>query len=235
MYKRVLLKLSGEALRSETESLDFAVIERTAAQLARAARLGVEIGLVVGGGNIWRGRSSGEMERSLADQMGMLATCINALALQDTLQRQDKENPVKCAVLSALEMPRVCETFTKRRAEELLQTGHIVLFACGTGHPYFSTDTAAALRAAEIKADVLLLAKNVDAIYSADPNKDKNAVRYAKLTYRQVIEQGLQATDMTAITMCAEQSIPLRAFGLKEENAVFRAITGEEMGTWISK
>ena len=230
MYNRVLLKLSGEALSAPGETLSFDVIEKTAAQLAQAARLGVGIGVMVGGGNIWRGRSSGEMDRCRADNMGMLATAINALAMQDALLRMN----ASCTVLSAVEMPRFCDTFTARSAHALLEKGHILLFACGSGHPYFSTDTAAALRAAEIGADVLLLAKNVDAIYSADPKLDTAAVRYETLTYREVIEKDLRATDLTAITLCREQNIPILAFGLKEENSILRAVKGERIGTLIS-
>lgn len=229
MYRRVLLKLSGEALSTAEESLSFDVIEQTAAQLKEAAGLGIEIGVVVGGGNIWRGRSSGEMNRSRADQMGMLATAINAIALQDTLLRKG----VNCTVLSAVEMPRFCNSYTAREAERLLADKHIVIFACGTGHPFFSTDTAAALRAAEIGADVLLLAKNIDAIYSADPKIHKNVIRYDRLTTKEVIDKQLQATDLTAITLCAEQHIPILAFGLKEESSIVRAMKGEHIGTLI--
>ena len=230
MYERVVLKLSGEAVSSGQEPLNFDIMEETARQLMQAASLGVQLGVVFGGGNIWRGRSSGEMDRNRADHMGMLATAINALAMQDTLLKLG----VKATVLSAVEMPRFCETYTARLAQELLHQGHVLLFACGTGHPYFSTDTAAALRAAEIGAQALLLAKNIDAIYSADPKKDPSAVRYTRLTYHEVIEQNLQATDMTAITLCCEQNIPILAFGMKEENSIVRAVSGEEIGTLIS-
>ncbi len=230
MYQRVLLKLSGEALCTPGEPLNFDVIAHTAKQLRQAAQLGVEIGVVLGGGNIWRGRSSGEMDRNRADHMGMLATAINAIAMQDALIRLG----VACTVLSAVEMLRFCETFTARSAQELLGKGHILLFACGSGHPYFSTDTAAALRAAEIGADVLLLAKNVDAVYSADPKLDPSAVRYERLTYREVIEQNLHATDLTAITLCREQGIPILAFGLKEEDSILRAVRGDCIGTLIA-
>ena len=230
MYQRVLLKLSGEALSSPGEPLDFSIIEKTAQELKKAAALGVQMGVVLGGGNIWRGRSSGEMDRNRADHMGMLATTINSIAMQDTLSRMG----VPCTVLSAVEMHRFCDCYTAREAEEKLSQGHVVLFACGSGHPFFSTDTAAALRAAEIGADVLLLAKNIDAIYSADPHVDPRAVRYTRLTYQQVIEQNLKATDLTAITLCREQNIPILAFGLKEENSIMRAVQGEELGTLIT-
>lgn len=231
MYQRVVLKLSGEAISSGSEPLSFDIMEQTARQLKEAASLGVQLGVVFGGGNIWRGRSSGEMDRNRADHMGMLATAINAIAMQDLLLKLN----VPCTVLSAVDMPRFCETYTARLAQKLLQEGHVLLFACGTGHPYFSTDTAAALRAAEINAEALLLAKNIDAIYSADPKKDPSAVRYTRLTYRQVIEQNLQATDMTAITLCKEQNIPILAFGMKEENGIVRAVRKEDIGTLISR
>ena len=231
MYQRVVLKLSGEAMSCGSETLSFDVMEETAKQLAEVHSLGVQLGVVFGGGNIWRGRSSGEMDRNRADHMGMLATAINAIAMQDLLLKLN----VPCTVLSAVEMPRFCETYTARLAQELLQKGHVLLFACGTGHPYFSTDTAAALRAAEIGAEALLLAKNVDAVYSADPKVDQNAVRYTRLTYRQVIENNLQATDLTAVTLCKEQDIPILAFGMKEENSILRAVRGEEIGTLISR
>ena len=231
MYQRVVLKLSGEAFSSGTEPFCFDIMEQTARQLAEAASLNVQLGVVLGGGNVWRGRSSGEMDRNRADHMGMLATAINAIAMQDLLLKLN----VPCTVLSAVEMPRFCETYTARLAQELLQKGHVLLFACGTGHPYFSTDTAAALRAAEINAEALLLAKNIDGIYSADPKKDSSALRYTRLTYRQVIEENLQATDMTAITLCKEQNIPILAFGMKEENSIVRAVSGEDIGTLISR
>lgn len=231
MYKRVLLKLSGEALSAPGEALDFAVIENTAKQLAAVAKSGIELGIVLGGGNIWRGRSSGDMDRSRADHMGMLATAINSIAMQDALLKCG----VPCTVLSAVEMERFCDSYTARGAKEKLEAGHVVIFACGSGHPFFSTDTAAALRAAEIGADVLLLAKNVDAIYSADPNLDPNAVRYTHVSYREVIEKNLKATDLTAITLCREQGIPIVAFGLKEENSILRAAGGEAIGTLIEE
>ncbi len=231
MYQRVVLKLSGEAMSSGREPMSFDVMEETAKQLAKVSSLGVQLGVVFGGGNIWRGRSSGEMDRNRADHMGMLATAINAIAMQDLVLKLN----VPCTVLSAVEMPRFCETYTSRRAQELLQKGHVLLFACGTGHPYFSTDTAAALRAAELNAEALLLAKNIDAVYSADPKVDQNAIRYTRLTYRQVIENNLQATDLTAVTLCKEQNIPILAFGMKEDNSILRAVRKEEIGTLISR
>lgn len=226
MYKRVLLKISGEALSSESAALCQETIDRTAATIARLHQRGIEIGIVVGGGNIMRGRSAGNMNRNRADHMGMLATAINALALQDALERQG----VPCAVLSAIAMHRICDEYTARDAHRLLAQGKVVIFACGTGSPFFSTDTGASLRAAEIHADVLLLAKNIDAVYSADPNKDPSAVPYAHLTYGRVISENLQATDITAITMCREQHIPIHVFALSKILDVF---DGEATGTVI--
>lgn len=226
MYHRVLLKISGEALSSETAALCAETIDRTAATIAELHRRGVEIGIVVGGGNILRGRSASHMERNRADHMGMLATAINALALQDALEKLS----VPCAVLSAIDMHRICAEYTARDAHRLLSEGVVVVFACGTGSPFFSTDTGASLRAAEIRADVLLLAKNIDAVYSADPRRDPSAVPYAHLTYDRVVAEHLQATDLTAITMCQEQHIPIHVFALDKILDVF---DGKDMGTVI--
>ena len=227
LYQRVLLKISGEALSSERETLCAETIERTANRLATLKRRGVEIGVVVGGGNIMRGRSATNMERNRADHMGMLATTINALALEDALERQG----VDTVVLSAIDMPKFCDSYTSRAAKVNLSEGRVVIFACGSGCPFFSTDTAAALRAAEIGADVLLLAKNVDAVYSADPKTDPNAVKYDTLTYDKVIADELHATDLTAITLCREQRIPIHVFALDEILDVF---DHENIGTQIS-
>ncbi len=227
MYQRVLLKISGEALSSDTETLCGETIARTAGRLAALQRRGVEIGVVVGGGNIMRGRSAKDMERNRADHMGMLATTINALALEDALERQG----VDAVVLSAIDMPKFCDSYTSRAAKVNLSEGRVVIFACGSGCPFFSTDTAAALRAAEIGADVLLLAKNVDAVYSADPKLDKDAVRYSTLTYDKVIGDNLHATDLTAITLCKEQHIPIHVFAL---DAILAIFDNEGIGTYIS-
>jgi len=228
-FKRILLKLSGEAMGGAGKTIDFDAVEHTAAQLVSLQKLGVETGVVLGGGNIWRGRSSGDMDRNRADHMGMLATVINSLAVQDAVEAQGG----KCSVLSAVEMQRFCETFSAREANARLKNGEIVIFAAGSGSPFFSTDTAAALRAAEIGADALLLAKNVDAVYSADPVKDPNAVRYSHLTYDEVISQDLKATDMTAITLCREQKIPILVFAMKESENILKAVQGGDVGTLI--
>ena len=226
MYKRVLLKISGEALSSESQTLCAETIHKTAEMIRDLHGMGIELGLVCGGGNIMRGRSAGDMERNRADHMGMLATAINALALQDAIEKLG----VPCTVLSGIAMNRICDEYTARGAQKLLAEGQVVIFACGTGSPFFSTDTGAALRAVEIHADALLLAKNIDAVYSADPRKDQNAVRYSHLSYLKVIEDNLQATDITAITMCRDNKMPIRVFALDKILDVFN---GAETGTVI--
>lgn len=227
MYHRILLKISGEALSSENAALCRQTISATAEKLVKLQQRGIQIGVVVGGGNILRGRSAEGMERNRADHMGMLATAINALALQDALEARG----ASCVTLSAVEMQRFCDTYSARAAKAHLEAGRIVIFACGSGSPFFSTDTAAALRAAEIDADVLMLAKNVDAVYSADPKIDPNAQRYQRLTYDKVIADDLHATDLTAITLCKEQHIPIHVFALEEILSVFEK---EGIGTFIS-
>ena len=226
MDKRVLLKISGEALSTSERPVCFEKIEKTAADVKMLHDAGIQVGIVTGGGNIMRGRDAEAQDRSRMDNMGMLATAINALALQDCLIRLG----VPTVVMSAVAMHRFCEEFTARGAVEALESGKVVLFAAGSGCPYFSTDTAAALRALEIKADALLLAKNVDAVYSADPKKDPNATRYSHLTYRKVLADNLQATDLTAITLCREQNMPILVFALKE---IGRVAAGESVGTRI--
>ena len=211
-YKRVSLKLSGEAMGGG-KTIDFAAVAAIAREIKTLVEAGVEVGVTIGAGNIWRGRSGGSMDRNRADQMGMLATTINCMAMEAAL----KEEGVETLVLSTLHM----------------RQGKVCLFACGTGRPFFSTDTAAALKAAEVYADALVLAKNVDGVYNADPNKDPSAVRYSHLTYQQVIEQNLQATDLTAITLCKEQKIPVVVCALKDEGAILRAINGQDVGTVI--
>lgn len=233
-FKRVSLKLSGEALgyddaaRARTGALDFAKIEAVAEQLAAIREEGIELGVTLGGGNIWRGRSGGA-DRSRADHMGMLATLINALGMQDVLEKRG----VPCTVLSALNAPLAAESYSPRAAKAAFEAGHIVIFAGGSGCPFFSTDTAAALKACEIGADALLLAKNIDYVYSADPRKDKNAVAYTHLSYDEVVGRKLQATDLTAITLCRENAIPIVAFGLAGEGNLLRAARGEAVGTRI--
>ena len=230
IYKRVMIKLSGEALAGKLgHGIDQSVLSAVTDQIIAVRNLGVEIGIIVGGGNFWRGKQGTEMDRSTADHMGMLATVINALAIQDALER--KGAPVR--VQTALTITRVAEPYILRKAMSHLHKGRIVIFACGTGNPYFTTDTAAALRAAEIDADILLLAKNVDGIYDSDPRLNPDAKKLSSITYREFIEKNLRAMDATAITMCMENNIPVLAFGLFEKDALLRAVTGKQIGTII--
>ena len=231
-YKRVMLKISGEALSgSNGFGFDFDVVGRIAREVKTLVDMDVEVGLVVGGGNIWRGRTGEGMDRTTADHMGMLATCINALALQDALEGIG----VLTRVQTAIEMKEIAEPFIRRRAVRHLEKGRVVIFGAGSGNPYFSTDTAAALRAAEIEADVILLAKNVDGVYDKDPNKFADAKKYDKLTYMEVIEQGLQVMDTTATTLCMDNNIPILVFGISDEGNIKKAIKGEKIGTIVSK
>ncbi len=231
MYKRVLIKLSGEALAGEKGyGIDMQVLEKVATQLGDVYNSGVEMGIIIGAGNIWRGRQGTNMERSTADHMGMLATVLNSLALQDVLEKKG----IPTRVQTALTITRVAEPYILRKALRHLEKKRIVIFACGTGNPFFSTDTAAALRAAEIGAEAILLAKNVDGIYDSDPKKNPNAVKFDEISYMQVIEKGLSAMDTTAITLCMENKIPIIAFGLNEENSILRVSQGEKIGTIIN-
>ncbi|ACA54606.1 UMP kinase [Clostridium botulinum] len=230
-YKRVMLKLSGEALSGEKGfGFDFDFTKEISEQIKKLVDMGIEVGAVVGGGNIWRGRSSSEMDRTTADYMGMLATCINALALQDSLEQLG----VNTRVQTAIEMKEIAEPFIRRRAMRHLEKERVVIFASGTGNPYFSTDTAAALRAAEIEADVILLAKKVDGVYDKDPHKYDDAKKYNKLSYIEVLEQGLQVMDSTATSLCMDNDIPILVFGLDEPCNIIKAVTGEEIGTLVS-
>lgn len=230
-YKRVILKVSGEALSGKNGfGFDFDIVGRIAREVKDLVEMDVEVGLVVGGGNIWRGRSGEGMDRTTADHMGMLATCINALALQDSLEALG----VMTRVQTAIEMKEIAEPFIRRRAVRHLEKGRVVIFAAGTGNPYFSTDTTSALRAAEIEADVILLAKNVDGVYDKDPNKFADAKKYDTLTYMEVIEQGLQVMDTTATTLCMDNNIPILVFGIGEEGNIKKAISGEKIGTIVS-
>lgn len=229
-YKRVIIKLSGEALAGKNgNGIDETILSQVVDQIIAVKNLGVEIGIIVGGGNFWRGRQGIEMDRSAADHMGMLATVINAIAIQDALERKG----VPTRVQTALTITRVAEPYILRKAMSHLCKGRVVIFACGTGNPYFTTDTAAALRAAEIGANVLLLAKNVDGIYDSDPKLNPNAKKLKEVSYKDFIAQGLKAMDTTAITICMENKIPVLAFGLFEENALMRAVSGDDIGTII--
>ena len=236
-YKRVLLKVSGEALGEKTVQgdgfgLDFAKMNEVAASIKSCVDMGVQVGLVIGGGNFWRGvkNGSGKMQRSHADSMGMLATVMNAIAVADVLE----QHGLDARVLTAVEMNKFAEYFTRDLANRYLNEGKVVLFAAGTGNPYFSTDTGAVLRGVEIEADAILMAKNVDAIYSADPKKDPNAIRYTDLTYAKVLEDGLKATDVTAMALAMDNNMPMVCFGLGEENSIIRVVRGEKIGTTVT-
>ncbi|WP_097025506.1 UMP kinase [Clostridium peptidivorans] len=231
-YKRIMLKLSGEALAGEKGyGIDFEVAQRIAQEIKYLVDMGIEVGAVVGGGNIWRGRNGNGMDRTTADYMGMMATCINALALQDSLEQMG----VNTRVQTAIEMKEIAEPFIRRRAMRHLEKGRVVIFAAGTGNPYFSTDTTAALRAAEIEADVILLAKKVDGVYDKDPHKYSDAVKFDKLTYIDVLEKGLQVMDSTATSLCMDNNIPILVFGLESPDNIKKAIMGEKIGTIIFK
>ena len=231
-YKRVLLKLSGEALTEKGKGiLDFDFIANIAAVLKRCREAGVEIGVIVGAGNIWRGRQGGSMDRRQADHMGMLATAINALALQDVFRSAGLD----AVVMSAVEMKAFAETFTVNSANAALAKGKTVIFACGLGQPFFSTDTAAALRAAEIGADAVLMAKNIDGIYNADPKVDPNAKRYDSITYKEVLDKELRALDLSATTFCMENNIRCYAFALDDPDNIYRVVMGEHIGTELHR
>ncbi len=230
MYKRVLLKLSGEALAGASGTgIDPATVDRVVNQLVELSKQKVQIGIVVGGGNFWRGRQGVAMNKVTADHMGMLATIMNSLALQDAIEKKG----VHTRVQTALSIPEVAEPFILRKALHHFECGRVVIFACGTGNPYFTTDSGAALRAAEIKADVILMAKNVDGVYDSDPKTNRNAKKFDKLTYMDVINKNIAVMDFTSVTMCMENKIPIVAFGLAEENSIIRAASGEKIGTII--
>ncbi len=231
-YKRILLKLSGEVLAgAEGKGLDFDTVTTVCKVIKECADMGTQIGIVVGGGNFWRGRSSGEMDRPRADQMGMLATTINSLALQDTLEQLG----VKAQVLTGLLMPQIGEIFTKRKAVEYLNDGNVVIFGCGTGNPFFSTDTAAALRAAEIDAEIIFKATNVDGVYDKDPNKFADAVKYDELTHSEVLSKGLKVMDSTAASLCRDNGISILVFNLDKPENIVRALQGENIGTVVKE
>ncbi|MBF0582660.1 MAG: UMP kinase [Magnetococcales bacterium] len=229
--RRVLLKISGEALMGDGVAIDSRFLDRLAAELKEVHDQGVQLALVVGGGNIFRGVSSGAlgMERSSADHMGMLATVINALALQNALEKIG----LTVRVQSAITMPQVAEPFIHRRAVRHLEKGRVVIFAAGTGNPFFTTDTAASLRAAEIHADMLLKGTKVDGVYSADPKQDAQAMRYDRLSFDEVLAKGLKVMDLTAITLCRDNRIPILVFSILEPGALAAVIRGENRGTQI--
>lgn len=231
-YKRILLKLSGEAISGKDGNIiDFDFVNEIGKVLKKCTAVGVQIAIIVGAGNIWRGRQGGKMNRVRADHMGMLATTINALALQDAFEQLE----LKTKVMTAVNMQSFADTFTARDAIKSLEEGQIVILGGGTGSPYFSTDTAAALRAAEIEADAILMAKNIDAIYSADPKCDPTAIKYDEITYKEVLDKQLKALDLSATTFCMENDIKVCAFGLKDPENIYRVVIGEKVGTEIHR
>ena len=231
-YKRVLLKLSGEALAGEKKTgINPEVLGSICDKVKELVDLGVEVGIVVGGGNFWRGRFGHDMERTTSDYMGMLATAMNGLALQDTLEARG----VYTRLQTAIEMREVAEPYIKRKAWKHLEKGRVVIFSCGTGNPYFTTDTAAALRAAEIEADAILVGKTIDAVYSADPKVDPNAERFDEITYLDILNKDLKVMDSTAISLCRDNQIPLVVFGIDDPSNMVKAVQGDKIGTYVGE
>lgn len=231
-YKRILLKLSGEALAGDKKmGIDYDVVVAICNSIKRSVELGAEIAIVVGGGNFWRGRSSGEMERTRADQIGMLATVMNALAVADALEQMG----VEVRVQTALSMQQVAEPYIRNRATRHLEKGRVVILACGTGNPFFSTDTASALRAAEINAEIVFKATMVDGVYDKDPHKYSDAKRYDTLTFSRVLADHLQVMDSTAATMCRDNDLPLLVFDISDPDNIVRALQGEPIGTLVTE
>ncbi len=229
-YKRVLLKLSGEAIGgTEGKGVNADTLGKICDQIKNIVDLGVEVGVVVGGGNFWRGRYGHQMERTTSDYMGMLATTMNGLALQDSLEARGLTTRLQ----TAIEMRQIAEPYIRRKATNHLEKGRVVIFACGTGNPFFTTDTAAALRSAEIEADVILLAKTIDAVYSEDPKVDPNAQRYDEITYLDILNKDLKVMDATAVSLCKDNQIPLIVFGIDEPENIVKIVKGEKIGTYI--
>ena len=229
-YKRILLKLSGEALSGTMgHGLDFDTVLNICTSIKKCVDMGAEIGIVVGGGNFWRGRSSGKMDRTRADHMGMLATAINALGLADALEQLG----VEVRVQTAIAMQQVAEGYIRNRAVRHLEKGRVVVFGCGTGNPFFSTDTAAALRAAEIDADIVMKATNVDGVYDSDPKQNKNAKRFDELAFMDVLSDGLKVMDATAASLCMDNKMPILVFDLSDPDNIVRALNGESIGTLV--
>ncbi len=229
-YKRILLKLSGEAMAGAAKTgLDFDTVLKFAEAVKNCAEMGTEIAIVVGGGNFWRGRTSGKMDRTRADHMGMLATTINALGLADALEQLGCEVRVQTGIA----MNQIAEPYIRNRAVRHLEKGRVVIFGCGTGNPFFSTDTAAALRAAEIEADIIFKASMVDGIYDSDPKKNPDAVKFDTLTYLDVLNKDLKVMDSTAATLCMDNNIPILVFNLEDPHNIVRAVSGEAIGTIV--
>ena len=230
-YKRVLLKLSGEALAGDQKvGVNPEVVGKICDKIKEVVDMGVQIAIVVGGGNFWRGRNGLDMERTTADYMGMLATSMNALALQDALEARG----VHSRVQTAIEMREIAEPFIQRKAEKHLGKNRVVVFACGTGHPYFTTDTAAVLRATEIRADIILLGKTVDGVYDDDPAIKPNAKKYDEISYMEVLEKDLKVMDSTATALCRDNNMPLLVFGISDPENIVKAVKGEKIGTIVS-
>lgn len=231
-YKRVLLKLSGESLAGEqSHGIDFDTVLKICKPIQECAEMGVEIAVVVGGGNFWRGRSSGKMDRTRADHMGMLATTINALGVADALEQLG----VTVRVQTAISMQQIAEPYIRNRAVRHLEKGRVVVFGCGTGNPFFSTDTAAALRAAEIDADIILKATMVDGVYDCDPKKNPNAVKFDTLSFMDVLNKNLQVMDSTAASLCKDNDIPILVFSINEPENIKKAICGAAIGTLVKE
>lgn len=231
-YRRVLLKLSGESLAGqEKHGIDFETVMKICKPIKECADMGVQIAIVVGGGNFWRGRSSGKMDRTRADHMGMLATTINALGVADALEQLG----LVVRVQTAIEMRQIAEPYIRNRAVRHLEKGRIVVFGCGTGNPFFSTDTAAALRAAEIDADIILKATMVDGVYDSDPKKNPDAKKYDNLTFLNVLEQNLQVMDSTAASLCRDNRIPICVFSISDPENIEKVICGEKIGTIVEE
>jgi uridylate kinase len=232
-YKRILIKLSGEAIGKENgREIDSVKLEKVVKQIVDISKLGVEMAIVIGAGNFWRGKYGDDyMERTTSDYMGMLATALNALALQDMIESKG----LYTRVMSAIEMREIAEPYIRRKAVKHLGKKRIVIFACGTGNPYFTTDSAAALRAMEIGADAIFLAKNIDGVYNKDPRTNPDAIKYDEVTYMQVISEKLAVMDSTAVTLCMENKMPIYIFALNEENSIEKVLMGEKIGTRIER
>lgn len=231
MYKRVLLKLSGEALAGDNKTgIDVDVLGKICDSIKEIHDLGVQVAIVVGGGNFWRGKYGKDMVKTSADYMGMLATTMNGLALQDAIEKRGIDTRLQ----TAIEMRQIAEPFIGRRAIRHLEKGRVVIFSCGTGSPYFSTDTAASLRALEIQADVILVAKTIDGVYSADPKVDPNAIKFDNITYKQILEEDLKVMDSTSISLCKDNNMPLVVFAMKDPQNIVMAVKGEKIGTVVS-
>ena len=232
VYKKILIKLSGESLAGEHRTgIDVPTVLKICEPIRECAKLGVQIGIVVGGGNFWRGRSSDKMDRTRADHIGMLATAMNALALTDALESLD----VDARVQTAIEMSRIAEPYIRGRAIRHLEKGRVVVFGCGTGNPFFSTDTAAALRAAEIEAEIIFKATNVDGVYDSDPRENPDAVKYDTLSYSDVLAHQLRVMDSTAASLCRDNGLPILVFNLNDPANILRAVLGERIGTLVQE